>query len=212
MLDFSILTEYWGTFMLGFWNTVKASVIALAASLVLGTIIAVCRISVFAPLRWISTAYTEFVRNIPLLLIVLLMYLGFKLPGFAAGVTGLSLYTAAFIAEAIRAGIQSVPKGQSEAARATGLTYLQMMRYVVLPQAFKIVIPPLGNQFLNLVKNSSILAVVAGMDIMYYADIISTDTFVVFSVYIFVACFYLLITIPLSLAISFVERRLHTVR
>ncbi|EQB94933.1 hypothetical protein GA8_14325 [Geobacillus sp. A8] len=118
------------------------------------------------------------------------------------------VYTAAFIAEAIRSGIQAVPKGQMEAARSSGLTYLQAMRYVILPQAVKIVIPPLGNQFINLVKNSSVLGVIAGLDLMYYGDLISSKTFVTFDVYIFVALFYLVLTIPLSLGIGYLERRL----
>jgi putative glutamine transport system permease protein len=128
--------------------------------------------------------------------------------GFTSGTIALTIYTASFIAEAIRAGIMSISKGQTEAARSSGLTYLQTMRYVILPQAIKVVIPPIGNQFLNLVKNSSILSVVAGLDVMYYADIISSETFVVFSVYIFVAMFYLVITVPISFAVGYLERRL----
>ncbi|EPR29500.1 Glutamine transport system permease protein glnM [Geobacillus sp. WSUCF1] len=133
---------------------------------------------------------------------------GIRFDSFTAGTLGLMVYTAAFIAEAIRSGIQAVPKGQMEAARSSGLTYLQAMRYVILPQAVKIVIPPLGNQFINLVKNSSVLGVIAGLDLMYYGDLISSKTFVTFDVYIFVALFYLVLTIPLSLGVGYLERRL----
>ena len=87
----------------------------------------------------------------------------FKVSGFAAGTIGLTLYTSAFIAETVRAGINSVGDGQMEGARSNGMTYTQAMRYVILPQALKIVIPPLGNQFINLIKNSSVLAFVAGL-------------------------------------------------
>jgi putative glutamine transport system permease protein len=125
-----------------------------------------------------------------------------------AGTIGLTIYTAAFISEAIRAGILSVPKGQMEAARSTGLTYGQAMRFIILPQAIKIVIPPLGNQFLNLVKNSSLLAVVAGGDLMYQGDLISAMTYVTFDTYIFVALFYLVLTIPLSIGVGYLEKRL----
>lgn len=121
---------------------------------------------------------------------------------------GLTIYTAAFIAEAIRAGIMAVPKGQLEAARSSGLTYSQAMRFIILPQAIKIVIPPLGNQFINLVKNSSVLGIVAGFDLMYQADLVSSQTYVVFDVYIFVALFYLVLTIPLSLGVGYLEKRL----
>lgn len=213
MLNFQILTKYWDLYLEGFLNTLQASLIALAASLVLGMIVAVMRIAPVKPLNWLGAAYVELLRNIPLLLIVFFFFLGpsafnLALSPFVAGTIGLSVYTSAFIAEAIRAGIQTVPKGQLEAARSCGLSYLQAMRYVILPQAFRIVIPPLGNQFLNLVKNSSVLGVIAGLDLMYYADIISTRTFVTFSVYIFAALFYLVITIPLSAAVHFLERRL----
>jgi putative glutamine transport system permease protein len=208
MIDFSILTNHWETFLKGFGNTLLASLIAIIGSLLIGAVIAVCRISPIPPLRWFGTLYTELIRNIPLLLLVFLFFYGFKMGGFTSGTIALTIYTASFIAEAIRAGIMSISKGQTEAARSSGLTYLQTMRYVILPQAIKVVIPPIGNQFLNLVKNSSILSVVAGLDVMYYADIISSETFVVFSVYIFVAMFYLIITVPISFAVGYLERRL----
>ncbi|GIN63654.1 glutamine ABC transporter permease [Robertmurraya siralis] len=210
MINFSILINYWDMFLEGFQNTLIASMIALLGSFVLGTIIAVFRIAPFRPLNWVGAAYVEFIRNIPLLLIVFVFFYGFKFGGFTAGTLGLIIYTAAFIAEAIRAGILSIPKGQTEAARSSGLTYIQTMRYVILPQAIKVVIPPLGNQSLNLVKNSSILGVVAGLDLMYYADLVSLHTYVVFSVYIIVALFYLAITIPLSFLVEYLERRLTT--
>jgi aspartate/glutamate/glutamine transport system permease protein len=95
-----------------------------------------------------------------------------------------------------------------EAARSSGLTYGQAMRMVILPQAVKIVIPPLGNQFINLVKNSSLLAVVAGGDLMYQGDLISASTFVTFDTYIFVGLFYLILTIPLSFGVGYLEKRL----
>lgn len=177
MLDFSILTDYLDLYMQGFVNTIKISIIGLIASFILGNIIAVFRLAPVKLLNFIGAFYVEVVRNIPLILIGFFFYNGLSyfhinLSGFIAGTIALSIYTAAFIAEAVRAGIQSVDRGQLEAARSTGLTYIQAMRYIILPQAIKIVIPPIGNQFLNLVKNSSILGVFAGLDLMYYADII----------------------------------------
>ncbi|AZV59631.1 amino acid ABC transporter permease [Peribacillus frigoritolerans] len=208
MLDFSILTENLDMYLLGFKNTIMSSLIALVSSLILGVLIAIMRIAPIKPLNWLGTAYVEFIRNIPLLIITFFFFLGLKLSGLYAGTLALTIYTSSFIAEAIRAGILSVPKGQMEAARSSGLTYGQAMRLVILPQAVKIVIPPLGNQFINLVKNSSILAVVAGLDLMYHGDLISSRTFVVFDVYIFVAAFYLILTIPLSFGVGYLEKRL----
>lgn len=210
--DITILFKHWDRFIEGFLNTIQISIIALVGSFLLGVLVAVFRITPVKAFNWIGAVYVEFVRNIPLLVVVYFFYigvpsLGIPVDGFMAGTLGLTVYTASFIAESIRAGIQSVPKGQSEAARATGLTYVQTMLYVILPQAIKIVVPSVGNQFLNLVKNSSILAVVAGMDLMYYADLINSDTFNPVTVYVLVALFYLVLTVPLSLALHALERR-----
>ncbi|GIO61816.1 amino acid ABC transporter permease [Paenibacillus cellulositrophicus] len=210
--DIHVLFNHWDRFAEGFIHTIEASVLALIGSFVLGVIIAVMRISPIRALNVIGTVYVEFIRNIPLLLVVFFFFLGIPslglpLDGFTSGTLGLMVYTASFIAEAIRAGIQSVPAGQTEAARATGLSYIQTMLHIVLPQAIKIVLPAIGNQFINLVKNSSILAVVTGMDLMYYADLINSDTFLPLTVYTIVAVFYLVLTLPLSFAVHYMERR-----
>lgn len=210
--DIHVLFNHWDRFAEGFIHTIEASVLALIGSFVLGVIIAVMRISPIRVLNVIGTVYVEFIRNIPLLLVVFFFFLGIPslglpLDGFTSGTLGLMVYTASFIAEAIRAGIQSVPDGQTEAARATGLSYIQTMLHIVLPQAIKIVLPAIGNQFINLVKNSSILAVVTGMDLMYYADLINSDTFLPLTVYTIVAVFYLVLTLPLSFAVHYMERR-----
>lgn len=212
-LNFSILVDYFDMYWDGFKATLMISFIALIASFFIGAVIAVMRITPIAPLRWFGTAYVEFFRNIPLLVIAFFFYfgtdaLGLRLNGFTAGTIALSIYTSAFIGEAIRSGILAVPKGQTEAARSSGLTYIQTMRMIILPQAIKIVIPPIGNQFINLVKNSSILALIAGAELMYQADLISSKTYVVFDVYIFAAVFYLIITIPLSIGVGQLEKRL----
>ncbi|KAB2337248.1 amino acid ABC transporter permease [Cytobacillus depressus] len=213
MIDFSILINNFDQYLEGFKNTIFASIYGLIGSFILGVIVAVMRIAPIKPLNWIGTAFVEFIRNIPLLIIAFFFYVGLPavgltLTGFVAGTIALSIYTAAFIAEAVRAGIQSVPKGQMEAARSSGLTYIQAMTTIILPQAIKIVIPPIGNQFINLVKNSSILGMIAGLDLMYFGDLVSARTFIVFDVYIFVAIFYLILTIPLSLGVGYLEKRL----
>ncbi|AHV95586.1 amino acid ABC transporter permease [Paenibacillus sabinae] len=212
-MQFSILTDYFGTYMEGFRGTILSSLIALAGSFLLGVLIAVFRITPVRALRWFGTGYVEFIRNIPLLLVVYIFYygpsaFGMSLDGFTAGTIGLSVYTSAFIAEALRAGIAAVPKGQTEAARSSGLNYVQTMIHVILPQAIKLVIPPLGNQFINLIKNSSVLTIVAGLDLMYFADIVNSDTFRTFDTYVFVALFYLVLTLPLSYGMRVWERRL----
>lgn len=211
--DFSILFDHWDQFMEGLVNTISISLMALAGSLLLGTIIAIMRISPVRILNGFGTAYVEFIRNIPLLVVVFFFFLGMPslgipMDGFTSGTLGLTVYTSSFIAEAIRAGIQAVPAGHSEAARSSGLSYLQTMRHIVLPQAVKIVLPAVGNQLINLIKNTSILSVVAGADLMYQADLINASTFLPFTVYTLVAMFYLLLTVPLSYAVHYMERRL----
>ncbi|MFB5268899.1 amino acid ABC transporter permease [Paenibacillus enshidis] len=211
--DMNILFNYWNLYMEGFLNTIKASLIALAASFLLGALIAVFRIAPFKPLNWLGAVYVEIFRNIPLLITVYLFYyglgpLGINLDGFKSGTIGLSIYTAAYIAEALRAGIQTVPKGQMEAGRSSGLTYNQTMIHIILPQAIKIALPAIGNQFINLFKNSSILAVVAAADLMLMSDRINSETFLPVSVYAFTALLYLVVTLPLSFVMLYMEKRL----
>ncbi|MDN4595104.1 amino acid ABC transporter permease [Polycladomyces subterraneus] len=213
MFDIAVLADYKQEFIDGFLVTLSASVLALGLSLAIGTFIAVLRLSGVRPLEILGTAYVEFFRNTPIVIQVFMFAIGLPTLGirfseFTSGVLGLSIYTGAFIAEALRAGIQSVPKGQMEAARSSGMSYVQAMRYVILPQAFKLVIPPLGNQFVNLVKNSSVLAIIAGGDLLYTADSVSSDTFEVAVVYGFVALLYLVITLPISIGVNWLERRL----
>ncbi|MBH5318335.1 amino acid ABC transporter permease [Paenibacillus sp. GSMTC-2017] len=212
MLDFSILIEHKEQFFAGLTTTVQVSLLALLLSIIIGIIVAVMKISPIKIIKGIATVYTEIIQNTPLIIQIFFFYfglgaIGIQLDAFVSGVFGLAVYSGAYIAEAIRAGIQSVNHGQLEAGRASGLTYIQTMRYIILPQAIKVVIPPLGSQFLNLVMGSAILGSISGKDLMYYADIISSKTAVVFDVYIFVALFYLILTLPLSFFISYLERK-----
>ncbi|MGX7351547.1 amino acid ABC transporter permease [Enterococcus canis] len=207
-----LFQQYSGTFFEGFKYTLFSSFLALIFSLIIGTLFAIFQLSHNKVLKGVAKAYVEFFRNIPLLIIVMFFYIVVPLywisfDGFQAGTIGLTIYTSAFIAETVRAGIQSVPVGQMEAGLSSGFTYSETMRYIVLPQAFKIVIPPLGNQFINLVKNSSILAMVAGLDLMYQGDLIASETFNTFDTYIIVALFYLILTLPLSYLMVYLEKR-----
>lgn len=207
-----LIQTYGPAFLDGFKVTILSSVLALLFSLIIGTLMAIFQLSHNKWIRGIAKAYVEFFRNIPLLIIVMFFYVVLPLywisfDGFQAGTIGLTIYTSAFIAETVRSGIQTVPKGQMEAGLSSGFTYSETMRYIVLPQAFKIVIPPLGNQFINLVKNSSILAIVAGLDIMYQGDLIASETFNTFDTYIIVGLFYLIITLPLSYLMVYLEKK-----
>lgn len=209
----NLITSQWQPLLLGLWNTILCSVIALIGSLIIGTFFALLEISQKRVIRVIGSVYVEVFRNIPLLVIamgfflIVPMYIA-KINGFTAGTIGLTLYTSAFIAETVRAGINSVETGQLEGALANGMTYTQAIRYIILPQAFKVVIPPLGNQFINLVKNSSVLAFVAGFDLMYQGNLIANDTLQTMPTYFIVGVLYLIITLPLSYYMRHLEKKL----
>lgn len=209
----SLLTNNWNEFISGFGWTLLSSVLALFFSLIIGSLFAILEVVPNKFLRIIGNVYVEIFRNIPLLVITMFFYLVIplyvvKINGFTAGTIGLTIYTSAFIAETVRAGINSVDPGQMEAARSQGMTFWKAMRYIVLPQAFKYVIPPLGNQFVNLVKNSSVLAFVAGFDLMYQGNAIASQTFDTVNTYIIVGIFYLIITLPISYYMQHLERKL----
>lgn len=198
-------------FVSGFKYTIYASLLALVFSLIIGTLMAILQLSHNRIIRSLAKAYVAFFRNIPLLIIVMFFYVVapmyfYSFDGFQAGTFGLTIYTSAFIAETVRSGIQTVPNGQMEAGLSSGFSYSETMRYIVLPQAFKIVVPPLGNQFINLIKNSSILAMVAGLDLMYQGDLIASTTFNTFDTYIIVGLFYLVLTLPLSYLMNYLDK------
>ncbi|HLR88577.1 MAG TPA: amino acid ABC transporter permease [Atopostipes sp.] len=206
-----LFEQYWPLLLEGFVNTLIASLIALFSSLVIGTIMGMLQLTPNKFIRGLANIYVEFFRNIPLLIIVMFFYVvipmyWLNISGFWAGTIGLTIYTSSFIADNVRAGILTVPNGQMEAGLSQGMKRNQVMRYVILPQAIRIVLPPLGNQFINLVKNSSILAMVAGLDLMYYGDFVAMETFNTFDTYILVGLIYLVITLPLT----YFTRRLET--
>ncbi len=150
----------------GFQLTIWLSVLSCIVSLVLGTVIAILRVQPLGPLRAFAVGYVEFFRNTPLLIQLFFFYhalpkAGISLSGFESAMWGLSIYTAAFVAETVRAGILSIHRGQMEAARSLGFGYVDAMRYIVLPQAFSIIIPPLGTLFIALIKNTSLASTIA---------------------------------------------------
>lgn len=206
----TLLQTYWPMILEGFMNTLIASVISLVFATLIGVIMGMLQVSPSKLGRGLATAYVEFFRNIPLLIIVMFFYVvvpmyWFQISGFWSGVIGLTIYSSSFIADNVRAGIESIPKGQMEAGLSQGFSYSQVMRLIILPQAMRVIIPPLGNQFINLVKNSSILAMVAGLDLMYYGDLIASETFITLETYTLIAIFYLVITLPLTYAMQGLE-------
>jgi glutamate transport system permease protein len=160
----SVLTDNWGLFREGFWTTIKLFVISGVLSLALGTVLASFRVSPVPALRAIGTGYVNTLRNTPLTLVFAFLVfgapkMGLELPGFFwSAVTALTVYTAAFVCEVVRSGVNTVPPGQAEAARSVGMTFAQVLGIVVLPQAFRSIIPPLMSVFIALLKNTTIAA------------------------------------------------------
>jgi putative glutamine transport system permease protein len=164
-----------GDFLAGFGITVIVSILALLLALVLGIIFGLFSTSGLKLLKAAARIYVEIFQNTPLVVQVFfvynaLPYVGIRLDVFLIGMLCVGIYHGAYVAEVFRAGITSVPKGQMEAARSQGFSYVQAMRYIILPQTVTIVLPPLGNQAVNLIKNTSVLALIAGGDLMYRAD------------------------------------------
>ncbi len=169
------LFSEWPLLLRAFLTTLEAAVLALILALVLGVIFGLMSSSHHRLPRVIARIYVEFFQNTPLMIQLFfvffaLPYAGISLPAFACGVLCVGVYTGAYISEVVRAGIESIPAGQTEAAYSQGFTYLQTMLLIILPQTVKIILPPLVNQCVNLIKNTSVLAMVAGGDLMYVAN------------------------------------------
>lgn len=203
----------------GFLTSLRIIVVAMIGSLVLGLLIAACRVSPVPPLRAFGLFWVTTFRNTPLS--VVLFFAAFGLPElginrsfFFFGVLGLILYTSAFVCEAIRSGINSVPSGQAEAARSIGLNFTQGLRHVVLPQALRTVVPPLGSVIIAMFKNSAVVgAFGVGGDLWSTGQTLtSARGYETLPVYIGVAVGFLLITLPAGALLQVLERRVAIAR
>jgi len=206
-------TKEWrlGPLMFGLWTTLWLSAISSLFALFLGLLTGLARVSSNFTLRGLAIIYVECIRGTPLLVQIFIAYffLGtvFDLSRNVCGIGALALFAGAYVAEIVRAGIQAIPKGQSEAARSLGMNVFQNMWDVVLPQAFKKILPPLSGQFISLIKDSSLVSVIAITDLTKSGREIITSTFATFEVWIVVAAMYLLVTSVLSQVVFYMERR-----
>ncbi len=194
----------------GFFFTLQVSLAGLAVALVVGTIFGTFSTTRSRILRGIARVYVEIYQNTPVVVQVFFMYTAgpqvikaitgaqtiTRIAPFVLGVVGVGLYHAAYVAEVIRTGIEAIPRGQMEAAQSQGFSRVQAYRYIILPQTLRIILPPLANQALNLVKNTSVLALIAGGDLMYYLQ-----------GYILCCVMYFIICFPLAMLVSWLERR-----
>lgn len=187
----------------GFIRTLQVAVLALLLALVIGVVVGTMSTAKGRLPRAVARIYVEMFQNIPLVIQIFFMYNGLAMAGlvlseFTIGVVGVGMYHGAYIAEVVRAGILAVPKGQEEAAYSEGFNYIQTMRYVILPQMVKIILPPLTNQAVNLIKNTSVLAIIAGADLMYVADSYASYSLNYGPAYAVAGVLYFLLCFPLA--------------
>lgn len=226
-MNFSFLNRYWSFYLIGAKNTVLLAIIAVVIGAALGLLLAICRISKSRILRFVSTAYVEFVRGTPLLVQLFIIYYGLQAVGirfpdipvitaildinfsdFMSGVITMGLNSGAYVCEIFRSGIQSVDKGQMEAGRSLGLSYGQTLQKIIVPQAIRNVLPALGNEFVVVIKESSIVSIIGIADLMYKANTVRGNTFQPFEPLLVAALVYFLLTFTLSKLLAYIEKRM----
>ncbi|MGY0398864.1 MAG: amino acid ABC transporter permease [Ostreibacterium sp.] len=212
--DTLVSIKHWqfGTLSKGIFVTIKLSLVSLFFAIILGVIIGLMRIADNPTLKKLSLTYVEIIRGTPLLVQIFIAYffIGtvFNLDRFTAGAAALSVFAGAYVAEIVRGGIQSIHRGQTEAAQSLGMNYAKSMIHVILPQAFRRILPPLAGQFINLIKDSSLVSVIAITDLTKAGREVVSASFAPFEVWFTVAALYLILTGSLSWAIQRLEKRL----
>ena len=211
-----------GLLVIGLWITLKLSIIATIAGIIIGIIGGIARMSSNPALKWTSIVYVEIIRGSPLMVQILIWYfvlgtvindlLAFnglgRLPAFWYGVAALACFAGAYVTEIVRAGIQSIHRGQTEAARSLGMSYAQSMRHIIMPQALRRILPPLAGQFISLIKDSSLLGIIAIRELTKAAREVVSASLQPFEVYLLAAILYLVLTFTLSMAVQKLERRM----
>lgn len=211
-----------GLLIKGLWITLKISVLATFFGVIIGIIGGLTRISGNPALRWTTMVYVEIIRGSPLLVQILIWYFIFgtvidelltayglgRIPAWWYGVASLSCFAGAYVSEIVRAGIQSIHRGQMEAARSLGMSYGQAMRYIIMPQALRRILPPLAGQFISLIKDSSLLGIIAIRELTKASREAVTASLQPFEVFMLCAVLYLVLTFTLSMLVQHLERRM----
>jgi polar amino acid transport system permease protein len=205
----------------GVWITLKVSLFSIIFGIIIGTIGGIARISDNPALRWSAMTYVELIRGSPLLVQIfiwyfvlgtminqlLLVYGMAEIPNMWYGVASLATFTGAYVTEIVRSGIQSIHKGQMEAARSLGMNYAQAMRYIIMPQAMRRILPPLAGQFISLIKDSSLLGIIAVRELTKATREVITTQLNPFEMFFTCAALYLVMTFALSMFVQYLERR-----
>lgn len=213
-LDFSQIVPYIPFMLEGIWVTLKFVICAIIFGFILGTILALLKIGHNKPLNWLADAYTSIFRGTPLILQLMIIYFavpqltGYDIHAFLAAILAFGLNSSAYVSEIIRAGIQAVDKGQTEAAQALGVPYKAMMKDIILPQALKNILPALMNEFITLTKESAIVSTIGYLDLMRRAQVVGADLYRNFEPLLFVGVIYWLLVMGLTVLGRLLERRL----
>ncbi|APQ97180.1 amino acid ABC transporter permease [Clostridium botulinum] len=222
-MDFSFLSKYYSFFTNGAKYTIILAFFTVVIGTILGLLLSLMKLSKNKILKYIAVSYIEFIRGTPVLVQLYIIYyglptigikfpevpiLGSDFPDFFAGILALSINSGAYVAEIIRAGIQAVDKGQMEAARSLGMSESMAMKNVIIPQAFKNILPALGNEFITIIKESSIVSIIGIHELMYNADTVRGNIFRPFEPLLVAALMYFILTFTLSKLLGVAERRM----
>ena len=211
--NFDLVVSSVPLLLMGAGITIKITVLSVALGILIGLFMGIARICRIRLFRMIAAVYIDFFRGTPLLVQIFILYfalpviLGMRIDPFTAAVAACSINSGAYVAEIFRAGIQSISIGQSRAALSLGMTPRQTMRYVVLPQAFKRVIPPLGNEFIAMLKDSSLVSVIGFEELTRKGQLIIADTYGSVEIWSTVALLYLAMTFTISQIVAYMEKR-----
>ena len=211
--NWSLIADNLPLLLQGALVTIKITAFSVAAGFIIGMLASIANLSSFKPLRWLVRIYVDVVRGTPMLVQIFLIYfalpqiIGQRIDPFIAAVTACSLSSGAYMSEIFRAGIQSINKGQMEAGLSLGLSWAQTMRYIVMPQALKAIIPPLGNEFIAMLKDSSLVSVIGFEELMRRGQLIIAKTYASAEIWTAVAIIYLVMTQVISHFIAYLERK-----
>ena len=214
--NFDLVVTSFPLLLLGAGVTIKITAMSVALGVLIGLFVGIARICRVKPLRFLAAVYVDFFRGTPLLVQIFLVYFalpvitGQRVDPFVAAIGSCGINSGAYVAEIFRAGIQSIDKGQMEAGRSLGMTWVQTMRYIIVPQAFKRVIPPLGNEFIALLKDSSLVSVIGFEELTRRGQLIIAKTYGSLEIWLSVAVIYLAMTLTISRFVAYLERRYKT--
>ncbi|CUH94411.1 putative membrane protein [Propionispora sp. 2/2-37] len=211
--DFDLIVRSFPLLLLGAGVTLQISLLSVGLGLIIGMFVGIARLSRIWAIKGLATVYVDFIRGTPLLVQIFIIYfalpllVGQRIDPFIAAITACSINSGAYVAEIFRAGIQSIDRGQMEAGRSLGMTWAQTMRYIILPQAFKRIIPPLGNEFIAMLKDSSLVSVIGFEELTRRGQLIIARTYGSFEIWLTVAFIYLIMTLTISRLVDYLERR-----